>query len=465
MTGARRRLAAGIAVLATASAAWAGLPASYMISNEPPYRNQGSYGTCWTFSTMASIETNIIQEGLPGYDAAAGLSEADLAWNSGFIPQIGAGLSGVNNGGNYLMSAAYLARGGGPLTAAQAPYSGMATPPASGQVAPYYVRDIEWYHNVADIKTAIMNYGGVATCWQTSSATQLSMPSSVLNNTVYYDPGPGGTRDPGYLNQPNHGVTIVGWDDSVQCPAGGGTGAWIIRNSWGSGTQHFGVSYNDYFTGNDAPDTGAANLAGVSFHNVVANTYQKIYYHNDFGWTNQQPYAYAFNHFKADQRGGLKSVSFYTTENSVSFTVKVYEQFDHGVLGQLAATVSGTEAFEGFHTVDLASLVPLGAGQDFYVELQPSNGQQANDGNILLQQLLDFQNVSGYACTTARSGESFFSADGTTWTDLYDTDATHSENFAIDALTVAEVPEPSTLALLGALAACGLLRRTFRRAR
>ena len=58
-------------------------------------------------------------------------------------------------------------------------------------MAPYYVRDIEWYHNVADIKTAVMNYGAVSTCWQTYSSTQQSVWSSVLNNYVYYDPGPG----------------------------------------------------------------------------------------------------------------------------------------------------------------------------------------------------------------------------------------------------------------------------------
>ena len=77
-------------VLAAVPAAWAQLPATYMISNEPPYRNQGGYGTCWTFATMASIETNIIKEGLPGYDANAGLSERDLAWNSGFLPRLAA---------------------------------------------------------------------------------------------------------------------------------------------------------------------------------------------------------------------------------------------------------------------------------------------------------------------------------------------------------------------------------------
>ena len=447
-------------VLAMVPAARAQLPASYMIGDEPPYRDQGGYSTCWTFATMASIETNIIKEGLPGYDANAGLSERDLAWNSGFLAQMGGDLTATGYGGIYLMSAAYLARGGGPLTDAQAPYSGMDTAPPTGQVAPYYVRDIEWYHTAADIKKAVMTYGAVSTCWQTYSDTQQYSWSDALNNYVFYDPGPGVPNPgPGYQSQPNHNVAIVGWNDSVQTP--GGTGAWIIRNSWGDSLQHFGISYNDYFTGHDDPDVGAANMAGVSFHNVVQNTYQKIYYHNDFGWTDQQPHAYAFNHFTADQNGLLKSVSFYTTDDNVDYTVKVYKRFHDGVLGDLASTVSGTEAFEGFHTIDLLDLVGLTQGQDFYIEVQTSNGQEANDGNILKQRLLDLDYLSGYANTTALPGESFFSDDGMSWTDLQTVDT--SANFAINGLTI--VPEPTSLILLTVFAAYALGCTVVHRAR
>jgi hypothetical protein len=361
------------------------------------------------------------------------------------------------------MVAAYLARGAGPLTGAQAPYSLMANYTPAGQMAPYYVRDIEWYHTAADIKTAVMEYGAVATCWGVNSPTEKTAWNSTLNNDVFYDPGPAVPDPaPGYLNQPTHAVAIVGWNDSVQTP--GGTGAWIIRNSWGTTDQHVGISYNDFYTGNDAPDTGACGAGAVSFHNVVPNTYQQIYYHNEFGWTAEQPHACAFNHFTADQNGSLKSVSFYTTGDSVGYTVSIYEQFQNGVLGQLAASVSGSEAFEGFHTIDLPRLVPLVQGQDFYIELQTSNGQQANDGDISLRQLLDFQTVSSDADTTSLPGESYYSDNGTSWTDLYSVDSMHSENFAIDGLTVA-APEPSSIALLAALAACSLGYAVFRRAR
>jgi hypothetical protein len=95
--------------------------------------------------------------------------------------------------------------------------------------------------------------------------------------------------------------------------------------------------------------------------------------------------------------------------------------------------------------------VSLAQGQDFYIELQTSNGQQANDGNIPLLRLLDI-NLPGSANTTALAGESFSSDNGLNWTDLQTVDC--SANFAINALTI--MPEPASLAMLIALTACGL---------
>ena len=47
---------------------------------------------------------------------------------------------------------------------------------------------------------------------------------------------------------------------------------------------------------------------------------------------------------------------------------------------------------------------------------------------------------TGTADTTSQPGQSYFSTNGTNWTDLYTVDSTHSENFAIDALTIPNTP-------------------------
>jgi C1A family cysteine protease len=455
-----------LAASAASGQSWYGLQEHGL---EPNYRDQDGYGTCWTFGTMASVESNLIKQGLLP-QSTDGLSERDLAWHSGY----GAAVDPLNGGGSYMLSSAYFARGDGPLLNTQAPYWSKSTgtggtllagtdpypnsttptplPRAYRPTASYYVREIDWLHGTADIKSAILNYGAVSTCWAVDTGVWHSA-SGHWNATSTYQASSAGA------GQPNHSVAIVGWDDNWA--TAGGTGAWLIRNSWGTSTQHFGMSYNDFYCGHDSPDTGAQNMGAVSFHNVVPNSYQEVYYHNDLGWTGQQPHAYAFNHFTADKSGSLKSVSFYTTDDNVGYTVKIFRKYQNGALSELASTASGTQTHEGFHTVDLTSLVPLAQGQDFYIELQTSNGQQAHDGNT------DVTVVTGgtadpYVTTAALAGESFFSDNGVNWTDLQTVNT--SANFAINGLTI--VPEPSSLALLTALAACGLgyavARRTGR---
>ena len=70
-----------------------------------------------------------------------------------------------------------------------------------------------------EIKKAVMNYGGVA--------SPIYWSSSYLKNGKYY-----------YYSDSksaNHLVVIVGWDDDLQIPGAPDKGAWIAKNSWGSG--------------------------------------------------------------------------------------------------------------------------------------------------------------------------------------------------------------------------------------
>ncbi|MBQ1263510.1 MAG: hypothetical protein IIX89_04400 [Oscillospiraceae bacterium] len=52
------------------------LPSAYQTSNLPAVRNQNSYGTCWTFSTLGLAEIGLLQQKAKAVD----LSELHLAY-------------------------------------------------------------------------------------------------------------------------------------------------------------------------------------------------------------------------------------------------------------------------------------------------------------------------------------------------------------------------------------------------
>ena len=427
-----------------------------------------SGGTCWAHGTMAAIESNLLMTGVWGATGQIdppNLAEYHLDWWNGFNqhnnddtnPPTGGGLV-VHQGGDYRVATAYITRGDGAVYC-EAANDGTekddnwyASAPAryDADYDLYYVRDVEWFVaepnlcNIDTIKNVIVSEGAIATC--------MCYSGGFISNYIHYQP-------PTDLNPPNHSIAIVGWDDEkvTQAPE---NGAWLCKNSWGSGWGEGGYFWISYYDKHCCQDP---EMGSVSFQNVEPLRYDHIYYHDYHGWRDtKMDCTAAFNAFTASGVEAITAVSFYTTVDDVAYTIKLYDRFEGGELLDEMVNTSGHIDYTGFHTIDLDPPLLITAGDDFYLYLQVSAGGYAYDRtseipvllgktitdtdlgfpqtesieDVILNEYLSKDSADSMGAiveSSSQPGQSYYRS-GSEWHDLYDFDST--ANFCLKALAV-----------------------------
>lgn len=393
-------------------------------------------GTCWTHGAMAAIEGNLILTGVwqqSGETGEPNMAEYHLDWWNGFnqfnnddlSPPTGNGLS-VHNGGDYRVTAAYLSRGEGAVRDIDAQIFVSAPILTDTSYHYFYCRDIEWYadgensNRINIIKQKIIQYGVMGTC--------MCVGGFWTNGNIHYQP----ISD---LNEPNHAIAIVGWDDNFQTPAEQ-PGAWLCKNSWGSGwgnNGYFWISYFDKHCGKQ-PQMGA-----VSLYNIEPNKYDHFYYHDYHGWRDEMPKCYeAINQFKSQKYEKLRSVSFYTAKDSISYRIIVARNFNFNHLTDTLNVKSGFINHLGFHTIDLDSITILSPSETFFIYLFLSDGGMPFDRTSEVPVLLGSTSRTSVT-STSKLSQSYFLDDLGIWKDLYTFDT--SANFCIKGLSNYLLPD------------------------
>ncbi len=384
---------------AALSRAAAELPAAYDLRAEgrlTAVRDQGRYSTCWAFATTAALESRLLPSEV--WD----LSEDNLITRSGFGP-FAAGA--YDAGGNYQMSAAYLARWAGPLTESADRYPTPGTRPA-GPVRKHVqgVVLLPARSGPLDndaIKTAVMTRGAVATQMYFPDPTEGVYDDTM--NAFYWD-GP---------DAQNHGVAIVGWDDAYDAGAFAATppgdGAFLVRNSWGASWGDGGCFWVSYY------DTALARTGesmAISRIDAVGK-YVRNYGYDRYGWTDSvglrgtadAGVARFANRFTAKSSGRVAAASFYAIAPGAAYKVYAGPAF-----GKLTLRGSGTLADAGYRTVSLSPRMFVRKGRPFVVAVRLD--VPGTRYPVPLE-----APVPGYAPATSSRGQSFVRV-GDRWVDI-----------------------------------------------
>ena len=402
-------------------------------------RDQGQAGSCWAHSTLASLESYLFHNRSETWD----FSENNVKNTMVYSSQDGFDRT-HNDGGNNLITAAYLTRWDGPIAESDDSYNDLSGVSPSNTTVAKHVQEIQILpgvnHSDNLFKLMITNYGAISV----SMWSDISYFNSEKNAYYYY----------GEIRGTNHAVTLVGWDDNFDrhnfTPAAPGNGAFVVKNSWGTNWGEDGYFYISYYDNATGFDIGLFGLntkpyaRNFLFTAENVSNYDHIYQYDPLGWCYYFGYnnstAYGANVFTATTNETLEAVSFYTVDSNSFYNISVYLDPEGGpVNGSGPVSLkNGTIPLAGYHTIDLDNNVSLRTGQIFSVVLEFTTPNYNYPIAIEAP-------VSGYSSNAhAEAGQSYISHNGTEWEDINVYDA----NVCIKAFTTEE-KEPEAAFVAG----------------
>jgi len=407
-------------------------PAAFDWRNVPPNRvtsvkNQGICGACYAFAAIANVESKVLIDTNttpPGPDYSENNAK-ECNWReiNNWVDGLGRPWGGCD-GGDYKILASLFSQKG-IVDETDDPY--VPANVTCNSSCPYNKTLLDWRiistyspPTVDVLKNYIYYNGPVYTHLYVGDDTnypawKAEFAAYTGGYTLYFAP----------FVDPNHAVLIVGWDDTLV--HGGGTGGWIVKNSWGAGwgnAGYFTIAYGSASIGcwssymddwQDYDNNGSI----MYYDDDCQNDY--VGYSNTTGW--------GLCNFTPTSNTYATRVEFWTVDATTDIDVYIYDDFYPSTLALsnlLVSELNYNFTEPGYHGVNLTSPLALTAG----------------DPVIVVVKFTD--STWGWPVPTDQYGPSetnltYTSPTGTNWS-WYDVGYNYGEDVAIRLRTSGEVP-------------------------
>jgi len=325
-----------------------------------PVKDQGPCSTCWTFGTTSVLESAVLIDESAEYD----FSEQSVALcvdRSWTYLYDGADDPCVGGGWGWLAAEVFIKKGS--VLESCNPYNTTVLNCDGLCVCDdcTHVKKVDGYRLATNdgtqidvIKDAVCNHGPVTVGF-------------FVNWSAFYAVEPWGTIYDYYPCPPLigagwHLVSIVGWNDSVPHPnpTHDGTGAWIVKNSWGTDWGNDGYFYLAYNS------SCVHEMAYLEYKDSVPD--EELLYWDEAGFVGAVGYEYntaawMANVFTAPNSGDLTHVDFWTTSSNAQYEIYVWDNF----FGTELAHQTGNCQEFGYYSIPLSAPISMDAGQQVTV--------------------------------------------------------------------------------------------------